>query len=289
MQTSKLTIVAIVLALVAIALSFRPRPAGPSAGAQATESTLDKILREKKLHACYINYPPTAFRDPATGEIRGHFVDSLKEIVRQLDPSIAVQYEETTWADFSTELNSGRVDLCIAGTFTTIPRAERVAFTRPLAYLGRSAIVRKGDSRFSPDRGPLQFDRPDIKIGVVDGEGSHEFVKSNFKNLSNVVVFSGSDLSQCLAAVSSGQVDVGMSDAMETGKYAKAHPEVVDLFVSDPYDITPVAWAVRHNDLVWKNFLDTAIGTLESQGKLMVFEHAYDYRWLHPIVEFRPQ
>jgi polar amino acid transport system substrate-binding protein len=221
--------------------------------------------------------------------MRGHFVDTLREIVRQLDPSIEIQYQETTWADFTAALNAHLFDVSIAGTFCTVPRAKRVAFTRPLVYLARSAIVRRADGRFSAEKGPLQFDRSGIRVGVVDGEGSNEFVKANFKNLATLVVFSGADLSQCLAAVSAGQVDVGMSDAMETEKYARNHQEVVDLFADHPYDVTPVSWAVRQDDQVWKNFLDSAITTLESQGKLAAFEHQYEYRWLHPIIEFKRQ
>jgi ABC-type amino acid transport substrate-binding protein len=94
---------------------------------------------------------------------------------------------------------------------------------------------------------------------------SHEYVEANFKNLQNVVVFSGSDLSQCLEAVLVGQVDVGMSDALETSKFVTTHPDkVVDLYAKDPYDLNPISWAVRQDDIVWKNFLDTAIDTLET-------------------------
>jgi ABC-type amino acid transport substrate-binding protein len=267
-----------------IILSCQSRVNSPT---QSVDDTLAKILREKKLRVGYITYPPTAFRDPSTGQMRGHFVDTLREITKQLDPSIEIQFEETTWTDFMAALNAGRIDLSISGTFTSVPRAKNVAFTRPLVYLGRSAIIRKGDTRFSPDKGPLQFDRADLKIGVVDGEGSHEFAKTYFTHLSKLVVFSGTDLQQCLAAVSAGQVDVGMSDAMETERYAKVHPEVTDLFAANPYDITPVGWAVRPSDMIWKNFLDTALGSLESQGRLAAFEKAYDYRWLQPSIEYR--
>ena len=252
-----------------------------------TGDTLKKILIEKQLRVGYIQYPPTAFKDSATGQMSGHFVDALEEILHQLDPAIKVEYEETTWADFSAALNSGRIDLSIAGTFTTIPRAKVVAFTRPLVFLGRSVIIRRGDTRFDTAGGPLQFDRSDIRIGVVDGEGSHEFVKANFKNLDNVIVFSGSDLSQCLAAVSAGQVDVGMSDAMECSKYAASHSDVVDLLANHPYDLTPIAWAVRQDDLIWLDFLNTSLTMLDVQGKLNEFEHRYKFRWVHPVQVFQ--
>lgn len=280
---------ALALALGALVLSMQRSFRQPKATdtAATSEGTLTKILREKKLVVGYINYPPSTFQDPQTGEVRGHFVETLNEILKQLDPTIEVVYEETSWTDFSAALNTRRIDLSIAGTFATVPRAKVVAFTHPIVYLGRSAIIRSNDKRFSPQNGPLQFDRPDTKVAVVEGEGSYEFVKANFKNQQNVIVFSGSDLSQCLAAVSAGQADIGMSDALETAKYAKAHPEVIDLFASNPYDPTPIAWAVRQDDVIWRAFLDTVLQMLEAQGKLAAFEHNYDYRWLQPVREYK--
>jgi ABC-type amino acid transport substrate-binding protein len=277
------------LLLVPLSLLMACRAAPGDARAGPSSETLARIMRDRLLRVAYIDYPPSAFRDTTSGDVRGHFVDALKEIVRQLDPQVRIEFEETTWSDFSAALNTKRVDLSIAGTFATIPRAKAVAFTRPLTYLGRSAIIRRGDVRFSATAGPLQFDRTGVKVGVVDGEGSHEFVKAYFKHLEDIQVFSGSDLSQCLAAVSSGQVDVGLSDALETAKYAARHPETVDLFGSQPYDLTPIAWAVRHDDIVWKDFLNTAIDTLETQGRLAMFERAYDYRWMQPVRQFRPR
>ena len=289
MKNTRIAWIALAVALLGLLLSWQGR-LKPGVDSKTIDNTLLKIKRDRKLRVAYITYPPTVFRDPTTHELSGHFIDTLKEILIQVDPKVTVEYEETTWADFATALNSGRVDLSIAGTFTTIPRAKQVAFTRPLVYLGRSVIIRKGDRRFSASNGPMQFDRSDVRVGVVDGEGSYEFVKANFKNQSKVTTFSGTDLTQCLAAVSSGQVDVGMSDAMEVSKYAKAHPgEVEDLFADNPYDITPVGWSVRQEDFVWKGFLDTAIQTLETQGKLIGYEHKYDYKWIHPIIDFKIQ
>jgi ABC-type amino acid transport substrate-binding protein len=279
---------ALILSVIAVLFAWRSSSRPPSvSNAADSGDTLARVLKEKRLRVGYINSPPMNFPNPQTGEREGLFIDIVSAIVNELDPSIQVTYEETTWADFAAALNSGRIDLSIVGTFTTIPRAKVVSFTRPLMYSGRSVIIRKGDTRFSAEKGPMQFDRPDIKIGVADGEGSHEFVRTHFKNQQNLIVFSGGDLSECLTAVSAGQVDVGMSDALRTERYSKAHQEVTDLYADKPYDLTPVAWAVRHDDVTWREFLNTAIDLFEAQGKLEEFEKRYDYRWVQPVREFR--
>jgi ABC-type amino acid transport substrate-binding protein len=273
------------LAVAVLCVSFitacRPQKAG--------SDTLARIQQEKVLRVAYINYPPSAFRDPATGQMTGHFVDMLRELTQTLNPQIKLEFIETNWADFASILNSGRADLSICGTFTTIPRAKLVTFTRPIVYLGRGAIVRRDDTRWRPDLPVSQFDRPDIKVGVVNGEGSYELAKATFKNTKNIVVFDGGDLSQCLAAVSAGQVDVGLSDSLETSKYASVHTEVVDVYKDNPQDVMPIAWSVRHDDLIWKNFLDTALTTLESQGKMRRWEAAYGFKWTKPALDLKPR
>jgi len=267
----------------------------PGCGKQRDErasenlSTLSRIQKDHAIHVAFIDYPPAVFRDTGDREVKGHFADTIEEIIHQLDPEIRIVYEETTWADFTAALNTHRVDLSIAPTFATIPRAKLVSFTRPLVYLGQSAIVRADDKRFQASSGPMQFDREDLKIGVVEGEASHEFVKANFKHLQSVVVFSGGDLSQCLAAVSAGQVDVGMSDALETAKYSHAHKDVIDLFGQQPYNLTPIAWAVRQDDYAWRDFLNTALETLQVHGKLAQFETRYGFSWMHEVREYRPR
>lgn len=251
--------------------------------------TLQQIQKDKLLRVAYINYPPSAYKDPKSGNVTGHFVDAIREITQTLDPQIKLEFQETNWADFTALLNSHRVDLSIAGTFTTIPRSKLVTFTRPLVYLGRGAVVKRDDLRWKSEGGVGQFDQSGIKVGVVSGEGSHELVKATFKNQQNIVVFDGSDLSQCLAAVSAGQVDVGLSDSLETGKYATAHPEVKDVYADNPQSVMPIAWSVRHEDVTWKNFLDTAISTLEAQGKLKTWEEKYGFKWTKPALELKPR
>src|SRR4051794_3363967 len=96
-----------ILAIVILAATAC-RTAGPTAGParEVATGTLGKVLREKRLRVAYIQYPPTAFRDSATGQVRGHFVDALQEIINQLQPGTAIEYEETNWADFTTALES---------------------------------------------------------------------------------------------------------------------------------------------------------------------------------------
>jgi polar amino acid transport system substrate-binding protein len=111
-----------------------------------SQSALDRIKATREINVGYIVFPPTVTKDLNTGQLAGHFVATMREIAKQA--GWKVNFVETDWAGFPAALSSKRIDVSIAPTFVTIPRALTVAFTRPLFYAGNSAIVRADDTRF---------------------------------------------------------------------------------------------------------------------------------------------
>jgi polar amino acid transport system substrate-binding protein len=226
----------------------------------------------------YVVYPPTVVKNPNTGELSGHFVDAARFIADVM--KVRVQFVEATWSTFVAGLQSGQFDLSIAATYRTIPRATAVAFTTPIIYIGNGAIVRRGDTRF---RSLSDFDKPAITIAVAQGEASHEYALQHLPT-AHLTVLSTADLSQPLTEVIAGRADVGLADAWTTAQFAAKHPEVVDLFAGQPYDLTPVGWAVRQNDTEFLNFVNTAVDYLISTGRMRDWERKYGAHWVYPKV-----
>ncbi|MCK4319911.1 transporter substrate-binding domain-containing protein [Candidatus Micrarchaeota archaeon] len=250
--------------------------------AQPEESTLEKIERTGKLTVCYIEWPPTVIKDPKTGELSGHFVDMAVYMAGAMDTEL--EFQESSWGTFPADLNSGRCDLSIAGTFSTIPRAKAVAFSTPISYIGNGAVIKK-DSEFEGYSSVDEFDKEGITIAVLNGEQGHEYVKQNFKN-AEIKVLQGSDLTLPLVEVATGRADIGLADSITTTRFAENQPEVVDLFASNPYNVNPIAWAVRYEDQEWLQFINTAIDYMDSTGKTREFEERYDVKWLRPKKEW---
>lgn len=247
-------------------------------------STFAKINAEKTLSIGYVVFPPCVWKNPKTGEIEGHFAATVQEIARQ--SGWKLEFQEADWATFAAGLNAKRFDLSIAPTFVTIPRAAAVSFTRPLFYAGNSAIVRKNESRFSDIR---SLDQPGVKIAVTQGEAGHEYAKANLTK-AQLIVHPGADQTLTFQDVLSGRTDVGLGDAYVTAKFAVEHADSVkDLFAGHPYNLTPVSWAVRHQDADLLNFVNSCIEAMESQGKLREFERAAGAHWLRPKREWETQ
>jgi polar amino acid transport system substrate-binding protein len=224
--------------------------------------TLERIEKEKAFKIGFIASPPGVIKDPKTGELSGYYVDTMRAICEQM--GVKPVFVETAWGTFVAGLQSGQFDLSIAATFATVPRALAVDFTRPIHYLGYSAIVKKGDTRF---KSLADIDRSGIKVAVVQGAAGHEYAKQNFKNV-QLVTLATADLTAPFVEVSAGRADVGIEDAWATKRYAAAHPEVVDLFAERPYNVLPIAWAMRKGEYDLLTFMNTALDYMMINGRL---------------------
>lgn len=235
---------------------------GSLPGVTLAAGTLERIEKEKTFKIGFIPSPPGVIKDPKTGELSGYYIDTVRVICEQM--GVKPVFVEAAWGTFVAGLQSGQFDLSIAATFATIPRAMAVDFTHPIHYLGYSAVVKKGDARF---KSLDDIDRPGIKVAVVQGAAGHEYAKRNFKN-AQLTVLATSDLTAPFVEVSAGRVDVGIEDAWATKRYAAAHPEVVDLFAERPYNVLPIAWAVRKGEYDLLTFMNTALDYMLINGGL---------------------
>jgi polar amino acid transport system substrate-binding protein len=222
----------------------------------ADAQTMDRILSEKKVKIGFIPSPPGTIKDPKSGELSGFYVDSVRLIFKQVN--VEPQFVETTWAAFAAGLASGQFDLSIAGTFATVTRAAAVEFTKPISYLGYSAVIKKGDTRF---KDLSDLNREGIKIAVIQGGASVDYAKENFPK-ATLVTISGGNLLAPFVEVSAGRTDVGIEDAWQARRYSREHPEVTDLFDGRPYNVLPIGWSVKRGNDDLLKFMNTAIDWL---------------------------
>ena len=222
----------------------------------ADAQTMDRILSAKKVKVGFIPSPPSTIKDPKTGDLSGFYVDAIRLVFKQVN--VEVEFVEATWANFAAGLTSGQFDVSIAGTFATVTRAAAVEFTKPVSYLGYSAIIKKGDDRFKE---LSDLNREGIKIAVIQGGASIDYAKENFPK-ATLVMTSGGNLLAPFVEVSAGRADVGIEDAWQAKRYAKEQPGVVDLFDGRPYNVLPIGWAIKRGNTDLLNFMNTSIDWL---------------------------
>jgi ABC-type amino acid transport substrate-binding protein len=248
----------------------------PGASNPAKEDSFSKVKRTGVLRVGYIVAPPWIVRDPKTGELSGTSIDTINEIARLME--VKLEFEEANFATFAAGLQSGKYDLSIAPIFSTIPRAKVVAFTQPQMYLGNSAIVRRNETRFKTLE---DIDQVGVVVAVTQGEQGHEYAKANFKK-AQIKVISGGDQSMTYSEVLAGRADVALGDAWFIGKFVAEHAEARDLFPDSPYNVTPIAWSVRYEDMPLLTFVNTSLDYLDTTGKLDEIFRKHGAKWLRP-------
>lgn len=271
----------IVLAILALACLFVFFPRNGAVGPER-ENGLARVIDKKTINIAYIVFPPTITKDPNTQQLGGHFIRTAREIAAQA--GLKPVFIETDWNGFAAGLNTRRFDISIAPTFVTIPRSMSVAFTDPLFYAGNGVIVRNGETRFT---NIASFDRPEIAIAATQGSAAHEFIEKNFKR-AKLRILPGADQFLPLQEVIAGRADAGFANAHDTANFVAKNPgKVRDLFKDDPYNLTPVSWAVASDQPEMLAFVNNALRALEAQGKLVEYERQAGARWLHPVREYR--
>jgi polar amino acid transport system substrate-binding protein len=250
------------IALLVVSLSLVPAVPAARAG-----GTLEKITKEKVFNIGYIPSPPGQFKDLKTNEVSGFYVDAARFLAETM--GVKPNFIESRWSDFTAGLQSGQFDLCIAATFSTIPRAMAVEFTRPIHYLAFAAATQK-QSPLAKLKTITDADRAGVKIAVVQGSAGHDFVKHNFQK-AQVIALATADLTAPFVEVSAGRADIGLQDTWQVQRYAQAHPEIVPLFVDKPFHRLPIAWSVRRGDPDFLSFVNTAIDYLLVNQKMEQF------------------
>ncbi len=97
-----------------------------AAGALAQELP-ERIKKAGKLvGATQPNYPPIAFKDPATNQLQGFDIELGEAIAKEL--GVKMEWQETAFAQMISSLVTSRVDIVMAGMSDLPARREQVDF-----------------------------------------------------------------------------------------------------------------------------------------------------------------
>jgi ABC-type amino acid transport substrate-binding protein len=225
--------------------------------------TLKDILASKKIRLGTIPYPPMTQMDPKTGTYSGLWVDGPKFMFEQL--GLEVELVETKWSTFPSGLQSDQFDVFIGGAFATPKRAAAVEFTRPVMYMGHSVTIRKEDA--GKFKTMADLDKPGITIATVLGTSGHEYLKQNFKQATIKALDTG-DLTQDSLEVLAGRADAALEDAFKVAQVVAMHPDkLVDLYGNRPFNLLPIAYALKDGNQDLLQFINTGLEWMDSTGK----------------------
>lgn len=241
--------------------------------AQARE--LDDILSSKEIRLGYVNYPPLMIKNPKTGKLSGVFIEALNSVFGAI--KIKPVWVEQTWQTFAAALQADQIDVFVGASFATPQRSLALAFTQPFAYMGNDVVVRKKDAegRFKGVNNIMDLDKPDLTIASPLGGAPYDWLKSHFKH-AKIVGVESNNQSQGSLEVLAGRADASYWDAFVSARDVESHPEqLADLFGTDPLNVSPISWAIKHHEPELLAFLNTMLEYMKTNGTWREFEAPY--------------
>ena len=177
---------------------------------QWTSAESDKVLTV----GTDTNYVPFEFLDPETGEYVGFDMDLIDAIAKE----IGFEYElkPMDYAGITPALQTGNLDIAIAGITITPERAETVDLSDPYYDAGTAIMVRE-DSDIQT--------KEDLKGKVVatkTGTSSYDYVKE-MDEIKEVVPFPNID--QAYMELQKGTADAVVFDLPSLIYYVKTNPQ----------------------------------------------------------------
>lgn len=244
--------------------------------APATARTMQDIADAGVFNIGVIPYPPDIIKDPNSGEYKGVFVDAIKHVCKEI--KIECRFQEFSWGTFVAGLQSRQIDLSIATTYATIPRAMAVNFSRPIYYLGYKAVSRNEDAdRFHEVQ---DLNDPNVSIAVCQGCGQHDWVLKQAPKAQLRVVKTEE---AAMLEVVAGKADVGVGASAAVNYALASQSSITPVLGGRIYSKNQVAWALNKEDQDILNFVNVAIGQLISTGILVDLAKKYEAPWLDDV------
>lgn len=235
-------------------------------------SVLERVKNEKTIRVGYAAYPPYVAKDLKTGELSGFYIDIMNEMANRA--GWKVEWVETTWQTFISDLQTGKFDVIDDPMFATIPRWAEINFTSPLGYFsGVAGLTQKNEFRFSKIQ---DLNKAGITIAVPQGWTSQEYANKHLP-LATIKVFPGDTAALALADAITGNSDVALADGLSVEQYIEQNPNqnAKTLFLDNPPAITPAAWGIRKGDAEWLLFLNGSIESMRADGTLKNIAEKY--------------
>jgi polar amino acid transport system substrate-binding protein len=213
------------------------------------------------------NYPPLSFKQQ--GRLTGLEVDFALGFVAELGRP--VELVELDWEGLIPALESGKIDVIMAGMSITEARARRVRFVSHYLRVGQMAIFRKEDN--------LQLSSPTLltltqrRVGFVAETTGAAYVQGNLPKAQYVPLRSTAEGLQALRA---GKIDVFIHDAVTA--WQVGDNEANDTLTSSFSPLTEeyLAWAVRNTDEALHRDLEAVLERWRRSGRLQELFH----KWL---------
>jgi polar amino acid transport system substrate-binding protein len=199
------------------------------------------------------------------------------------------KYETVTlqWDGMIPALTSSRIDVITGNIHQTADRLKTIAFTSPAWWYGSSLMIPANNPGHIKSWADLT--RKDVKVGVVNGSQSQEFLVGI---KANVIPYQ--DANAEFASLAGGREEVLVDDSPKEAAYIQEHPESGLKILSTP-DVPPsellanyARYGLRKGDCTLNAAYSRALSELRDHGVItkILKQYGLEYTLFEP--QYKP-
>jgi glutamine transport system substrate-binding protein len=217
------------------------------------------------------SFVPFEMMDTETGEMIGFDMEIIREVAERA--GFEIDLNTMDFNGIIPAIQTGNVDIAIAGITITDEREEIVDFSNPYYDSGLRLLVREGNDDIN------EFDDLEgKKVGTKIGSTSYDYLMKNLEADDGVTPYPGS--SDMYMALMSRAVDAVFYDAPNVGYFARTKGEgkvktVGPLYEGQQYGIALV------DGSKWVDEVNAALASMKEDG---TYKEIYE-KWFGPMPE----
>ncbi len=230
------------------------------------KTSYDRIIESGKIRVAYISVPPACIVDPSTGNLSGITIEILNEIGK--NTKLEIEYtEEVGWGTMIQGLDAGRYDMMGSNSWANPIRGKLATLSKPIYYSGIGIWVRANDNRFSKDNKWSSINKPNIKLGVMDGSTGEVIASTQFPDAQHASYTDLTGEPQLFMELVANKVDVIFAEPVQGLDFLKTNPGKAKNIASDsPIRIFANVYLLPKKEFQFKNMIDTALEDLQNSG-----------------------
>jgi polar amino acid transport system substrate-binding protein len=221
-----------------------------------SQEILNRILESGELRVGMSGDQPPFSMTATDGSMFGLDVDMANGLADNI--GVKARLIKMNFKDLIPALQAGKIDMIISGVTMTIERNKKVAFIGPYLISGNTVATKSKE--LAKAKSIQDIDKKDIKIAVMQGTTSEEFINAN---VSNATVFKSATNKLAMKLLVDGKVDV-MVAGYPTIAVALLDNRTEGLLTIDhPMDYEPIGFAVAPSDPLLLNLVTNYFHALE--------------------------
>jgi polar amino acid transport system substrate-binding protein len=220
------------------------------------------------------DYPPLNFmRD---GKLVGIEVDNAREVGLALGREVKTVV--LPFAELIPALNSGKVDVVMAGVSVTPEREGEVLFAEPFMEVGQMGIILA--DKAVDFANPRAVYREGIRVGVEPGTTGEKFLR---ERVGTARILHYEDSEAAFQALRDDKIDMYVHDAPTSWQLSidRNNQDMLSLF--RPLTKENLAWAVRKDNTPLAARLNAVMDELKRTGRLRAIQNY----WIPVRVQLR--